>query len=81
MEALRLINQPVLSLHNSNGNLSKSTSNILTVLHASHKLHNETCKTQGEIRNAFQILVRIPEGKTPLEKPRSRWEGNSKIKL
>jgi hypothetical protein len=27
----------------------------------------------GEKRNAYRLLVRKPEGKRPLEKPRRRW--------
>jgi len=29
----------------------------------------------GEMRNAYQILVRKPEGKRPLGRPVRRWEG------
>jgi hypothetical protein len=29
-----------------------------------------------EIRNVYKILVRKPERKRPLERPRHRWEGN-----
>jgi hypothetical protein len=28
----------------------------------------------GERRGAYRVLMRIPEGKRPLEKPRSGWE-------
>jgi len=31
-----------------------------------------TCS--GEMRNAYTILVRSPEGKSPLRRLRSRWE-------
>jgi hypothetical protein len=31
------------------------------------------------MRNAYKILVRKPEGKKPLGKPRRRWEDNIKI--
>jgi hypothetical protein len=31
-----------------------------------------TC--MGEIRNAYKILFRRPEGKRPLGRPMSRWE-------
>jgi len=27
----------------------------------------------GEMRNAYRILVRKPEGKSPLIRPRYRW--------
>jgi hypothetical protein len=35
----------------------------------------------GEKRNAYKILVRKPEGKRPLGKPRCRWEDNIKMNL
>jgi hypothetical protein len=34
-----------------------------------------------EIRNAYKILVRKPEGKRPHRGPRHRWEDNMKIIL
>jgi hypothetical protein len=35
----------------------------------------------GEKRNACMILVRKPEGKRPLGRPRRRWVGNIKMDL
>jgi hypothetical protein len=35
----------------------------------------------GEKRNAYSILVRKPEGKRPLGRPRRRWEDNIKLDL
>jgi hypothetical protein len=36
----------------------------------------------GQIkRNAYRILVRKPEGKRPLGRPRRRWEDNIKMDL
>jgi hypothetical protein len=35
----------------------------------------------GEKRNAYRILVRKPEGKTPLGRPRRRWVDNTKLDL
>jgi hypothetical protein len=35
----------------------------------------------GEMRNAYKIFVRKPEGKRPLGRPRSRWEDNVKMDL
>jgi len=32
-------------------------------------------------RGACRVLVRKPEGKRPLEKPRCRWEDNSKMDI
>jgi hypothetical protein len=33
----------------------------------------EACSTNGEKRNAYRLLVRKPEGKRPLGRPRHRW--------
>jgi hypothetical protein len=35
----------------------------------------------GETRNAYKILVRKPEGKRPLGRPRRRWVDNIKMDL
>jgi hypothetical protein len=35
----------------------------------------------GEMRNTYRILVGKPEGKTPLGRPRHRWEDNIKLNL
>jgi len=35
----------------------------------------------GEMRNVYIILVRKPEGKRPLGRPRHRWECNIKSDL
>jgi hypothetical protein len=35
----------------------------------------------GEERGMYRILVRKPEGKTPLGKPRHRWEDNIRMDL
>jgi hypothetical protein len=35
----------------------------------------------GEKTNAYGLLVRNPEGKGPLGKPRRRWVGNIKVDL
>jgi len=35
----------------------------------------------GEWRGVQRVLVRKPEGKRPLERPRRRWENNIKIDL
>jgi hypothetical protein len=35
----------------------------------------------GEVRGACNILVGRPEGRTPLGRPRSRWEDNIKMDL
>jgi len=35
----------------------------------------------GEIRGIYSVLVTKPEGKTPLGRPRNRWEDNNKMDL
>jgi hypothetical protein len=35
----------------------------------------------GEVRDAYNILVRRPEGRRPLGRPRRRWEDNIKMDL
>jgi hypothetical protein len=37
--------------------------------------------THGEKRNAYRILLGMPEGKRPIRRPRHRWEDNIKIDL
>jgi hypothetical protein len=39
------------------------------------------CSTIGERRNAYRLLVEVPEGKKPLGRPRRRWVDNIKINL
>jgi len=35
----------------------------------------------GDRRNAYRLLVEKPEGKSPLGRPRQRWEDNIKMYL
>jgi hypothetical protein len=35
----------------------------------------------GEGRNVYRVLVRMPEGKRPLGRPRRRWEDGTKMDL
>jgi hypothetical protein len=39
------------------------------------------CSTNGEKRNMYRVLVGRPEGKRPVERPRSRWVDNIKMDL
>jgi hypothetical protein len=34
-----------------------------------------------EMRNSYKVLVRNPQWKRPLERPRHRWEANIKVDL
>jgi hypothetical protein len=35
----------------------------------------------GEGRGVYRVLVRRPEGKRPLRRPRCKWEDNIKMAL
>jgi hypothetical protein len=39
------------------------------------------CRTNGEKRNSYRLLVGRPEGKRPLGRPRCRWVDNIKMDL
>jgi hypothetical protein len=39
------------------------------------------CKTQGETRNAYGILVRKSEAKRPFGRTRRTWEDNIRMDL
>jgi hypothetical protein len=41
----------------------------------------EPCRTNGEKRNAYRLLVVKPEGKRPLGRPRNRWVDNIRMDL
>ena len=41
----------------------------------------EACSTYARRRGAYRVLVRKPEGKKPLGRPRRRWEGNNMMDL
>jgi hypothetical protein len=48
--------------------------------YASHEVGG-TCGTHGEKRSVYTVLVGRPEGKSPLGRPRRRWEDNIKMDL
>ena len=39
------------------------------------------CRTMGERRGVYRVLVRKAEGKRPLVRPMSRWENNIMMDL
>jgi hypothetical protein len=40
-----------------------------------------TCSTDGAKRNTYRILVGMTEENSPLERPRSKWMNNYKMRL
>jgi hypothetical protein len=41
----------------------------------------KTCGTHGRERNVYRVLMRKPEGKKPLGRPRRRWEDRIRMDL
>jgi hypothetical protein len=39
------------------------------------------CSTNGARRNAYRVLMRNPDGKRPLGRPRRKWVDNIKMDL
>jgi hypothetical protein len=58
---------------------------LLTKYHSGDQVKKtemgKTCGTYGEMRGAYRALVGKPEGRTPLGRPRHRWEDNIKMDL
>jgi hypothetical protein len=54
---------------------------ILTFLFSSEQSFHGHVARMGELRGAYNILVRRPEGGRPLGRPRRRWEDNIKMDL
>jgi hypothetical protein len=42
---------------------------------------DRACSAYGEGRGVYRVLVRKPQGKIPLGRPRRRWEDNIKMDL
>jgi len=42
---------------------------------------SRACSAQGERRGEYRVLVRKPEGKRPLGRPRRRWENNNNLDI
>jgi hypothetical protein len=42
---------------------------------------SRACKTHGEERSTYRVLVGKPDGKRPLGRPRRRWEDNIEMDI
>jgi hypothetical protein len=68
-------------LHNEELNDLYSSSNIIWVIKSRRMRWAGHVACMGEGTGAYGILVRRPEGRRPLGRPRSRWEDNIKMDL
>jgi hypothetical protein len=68
-------------LHNDKLHDLYSSPNILRVIKSRRMKWAGHVARMGEGRGAYRVLVRRPEGKRPLGRPRRRWEDNIKIEL
>jgi hypothetical protein len=68
-------------LHNEGLNDMHSSLNIVRVIKSRTMCWEGHVARMGEKRGSYGVLVRKPEGKRPLGKPRRRWEDNIKMDL
>jgi hypothetical protein len=68
-------------LHNDELHSLYSSLNIVRVIKSRRMKWARHVAPMGEGRGVYRVLVGRPEGKTPLERPRRRWEDNIKIDI
>ncbi|KAJ4436980.1 hypothetical protein ANN_17112 [Periplaneta americana] len=68
-------------IHNTKLHALNSSPDIIRNIKSRRLRWAEHVARMGEFRNAYRMLVRRPEGKIPLGRPRRRWEDNIKIDL
>jgi hypothetical protein len=68
-------------LHNEELNDLHSSPNIIWVIKSRRMRWAWHVARMGEGRGAYRNLVRRPEGRRPLKRPRRRWEDNIKMDL
>jgi len=80
---LRVIENRVLrrKLHNKELNDLCSSANIVRVMKSRRMRWAGHVARIGECRSVYRDLVRKPEGKRPLGKPRRKWEDNINMNL
>jgi hypothetical protein len=72
---------PLRKLHNDELHSQYSSPNIVRVIKSRRMRWVGHVVRMGEGRCVYRVLVRRPEGKRPLGRPRGRWEDNIKIDL
>jgi hypothetical protein len=68
-------------LHNDEFNSLYSSPNIVRVIKSRRMWWAGHVARMGEGRGVYRVLVRRPEGKRLLGRPRRRWEDNIKLDL
>jgi hypothetical protein len=68
-------------LHNDELHSLYSSPNIVMVIKSRRMRWAGHVACMGERRGVYRVLVRRPEGKRPLGRPRRRWEDNIKMDL
>jgi hypothetical protein len=72
---------PDRKLHNEELNDQNSLPNIVRVVKSRRMRWAGYVSHMGEERGVHRVLVGKPEGKSPLGRPRRRWEDNMKTDL
>jgi hypothetical protein len=68
-------------LHNDELHSLYSSLNIVRVIKSRRVREAGRVACMEEGRGVYRVLVRMPEGKRPLGRPRRRWEDNIKMDL
>jgi len=68
-------------LHNEELNDLYSSPTIVRVIKSRRMRWAGYVERMGDRRGVFRVLVRKPEGKRPLGRPRRRWEDTNKMNL
>ena len=68
-------------LHNEELNVLYSSTNIVRVIKSRRMRWAGHVTRMGEERGVYRVLVRKPEGKRPLGRPRRRWVDNIRMDL
>jgi hypothetical protein len=68
-------------LHNGELHKLRPSPDIIRQIKSRGMMWGGHVARMGEGRNVYRVLVRNPEGKRPLERPRRRWEVGIKMGL
>jgi hypothetical protein len=68
-------------LHNEKLHILYSSPNIIRQIKSRRMRWMGHVACMGEERNVYRVLMGKPEGKTPLERPRHRWEDGIRMNL